>query len=203
MPRPHMPKERTTQILDAAMTVFAREGFDKARMDSIAEESGLSKGTLYLYFESKDHLISALLERFFTATLHDSQQLLDADAPVADRLLLLTNALAAETEQMSALVSIGFEFYSIAARQASVRTFLRTYFHQYTDLLETLIQQGIARGEFRPVSAREAAVTLVALFEGLNLLHVVDPEAIQFQRQGEASVRFLLASLLMPEKDTP
>jgi len=53
-PRPDVSEERKNQILDAAGKVFARLGFQKTRMDDIVEESGLSKGTLYWYFKSKD-----------------------------------------------------------------------------------------------------------------------------------------------------
>lgn len=195
-PRTLLPEERITQILDAALRVFAREGFAKARMETIAEEAGLSKGTLYLYFDSKDALITALLERFFATELQDFQLLLATDAPAADRLLFLAQHLAAEVEAMSTQMSISFEFYAVAARQESVREFLRAYFHQYTDLIEALIQQGIDRGEFRQTPTREAALTLVALFEGLNLLHVVDPEAIHFQLQAEAAVRLIINGLV-------
>lgn len=195
-PRTLLPEERITQILDAALRVFAREGFAKARMETIAEEAGLSKGTLYLYFDSKDALITALLERFFATELQDFQLLLATDAPAADRLLFLAQHLAAEVEAMSTQMSISFEFYAVAARQESVREFLRAYFHQYTDLIEALIQQGINRGEFRQTPTREAALTLVALFEGLNLLHVVDPEAIHFQLQAEAAVRLIINGLV-------
>ena len=59
-PKPDVSEERTAQIITAAMQVFAQQGLEKARMDDIASESGLSKGTLYLYFKSKDAIISAI-----------------------------------------------------------------------------------------------------------------------------------------------
>ena len=121
MPRPHMPQERTSQILEAAMIIFARDGFDKARMDDIAETAGLSKGTLYLYFDSKDDLIAAILRQFFDAELADAQEIFALEMPVPGRLLALTQHLAAEVMEMSSLLSISFEFYAIAARQAAVR----------------------------------------------------------------------------------
>ncbi|HNB53962.1 MAG TPA: TetR/AcrR family transcriptional regulator [Anaerolineales bacterium] len=195
MPRPDVSQERIAQILDAAMTVFAREGFDKARMDVIADEAGLSKGTLYLYFESKDHLITSLLERFFLSALEHAQPLLESDTPASDRLLTLTASLTAEVEQMAALMSIGFEFYAIAAREVSVRAFLRTYFRQYTDLIASLIEQGMARGEFKTPDPRAAALALVALFEGLNLLYVVDPESICLPEHAEAAVHLFLKGI--------
>ena len=64
-PRPDVSDERKSQIINAAEGVFTKKGFDEARMDDIAEETGLSKGTLYLYFKSKDDLIIAILDRMF------------------------------------------------------------------------------------------------------------------------------------------
>src|SRR5574339_1067737 len=64
-PRPDVSDERKNQIINAAEGVFTQKGFDQARMDDIAEETGLSKGTLYLYFKSKDDLIIAILDRMF------------------------------------------------------------------------------------------------------------------------------------------
>ena len=55
--RTDLSATRKNQILDAAMTVFARSGFHEARMDDIVQESGLSKGTLYWYFKSKEEII--------------------------------------------------------------------------------------------------------------------------------------------------
>ena len=66
-PKPDVSDERKYQILNAAEQVFTKKGLDLARMDDIAEETGLSKGTLYLYFKSKDDLIIAILDRIFRA----------------------------------------------------------------------------------------------------------------------------------------
>ena len=64
-PRPDVSEERKIQIIDAATTVFAKFGFGKTRMEDIAQESGLSKGALYLYFKSKEDLFGDILEKFF------------------------------------------------------------------------------------------------------------------------------------------
>jgi AcrR family transcriptional regulator len=64
-PRPDVSDERKSQILNAAERVFTKKGIDLARMDDIAEETGLSKGTLYLYFKSKDELVISILDRIF------------------------------------------------------------------------------------------------------------------------------------------
>lgn len=195
MSRPHMPQERTSQILEAAMTLFARDGFDKARMDDIAEAAGLSKGTLYLYFDNKDALIAAILRQFFDAELTSAQEIFALDIPIPERLLALTQHLAAEVTEMSALLSIGFEFYAVAARQKSVRDFLQDYFRRYTHVIAALLQQGIARGEIRDTDPQMAALTVIALLEGLNLLYVVDADAASWAQHAENAIRLLLEGL--------
>ena len=70
-PKQDVSEERKNQILDAAMNIFAKMGFHKARMDDVAQESGLSKGALYWYFKSKDAIIAAILERLYNMALKD------------------------------------------------------------------------------------------------------------------------------------
>jgi AcrR family transcriptional regulator len=73
-------KGRRTRLalMQAAQTVFAREGFMNADIAQIVEEAGKGKGTFYLYFESKLHLLSAMVEAF-TDDLHKPDRL---DRPI-------------------------------------------------------------------------------------------------------------------------
>jgi TetR/AcrR family transcriptional regulator, repressor for uid operon len=54
--------ELRERILHSAVTIFSKNGFDKSRMEDISLEAGISKGTLYLYFKSKDELFFAICE---------------------------------------------------------------------------------------------------------------------------------------------
>ncbi len=195
MPRPDVSEERREQILDAAMRVFAERGLHEARMDDIAEQSGLSKGALYLYYKSKDAIIAALLRQFFKVEMRDMQRLLTGEGLVSERLLTYTRQVAIEMERMMAVASLAWEFYAIAARQKIVREYFKEYFAEYRNVLTALIQTGIDRGEFRPVSAEQTAITLTGLYEGLALLAVVDANATQWPDQAEASLELLLDGL--------
>jgi AcrR family transcriptional regulator len=188
-------EERKNQILDAAAAVFSRLGFHEARMDDIVRESGLSKGTLYWYFTSKDAIITGLMQRIFDLGMGGLRRLEGADGPVRERLLDYTRRLGDDFQRLSAVQSIAFEFYAVAARHKTVRQFLKEYFKQYRATVARLIAQGIDRGEFRPVDPDTVATTLAALYEGLVLLWFVDREAIQWETQGTESVRLLLDGL--------
>ncbi len=194
-PRPDVSEERKNQILDAAAAVFSRLGFHEARMDDIVRESGLSKGTLYWYFTSKDAIITGLMQRIFDLGMGGLRRLEGADGPVRERLLDYTRRLGDDFQRLSAVQSIAFEFYAVAARHKAVRQFLKEYFKQYRATVARLIAQGIDRGEFRPVDPNTVATTLAALYEGLVLLWFVDREAIQWETQGTESVRLLLDGL--------
>lgn len=190
---------RKQQIIAAAAAVFARKGFDGASMEEIVQASGLSKGGLYWHFKSKDAIITAVLDQFFTAELAEAAQLLASPQPAADRLRRLIAQLVADTEsELSAYLAIWLEFYAVAARDAAFRDRMRRYLRQFTDVYATLIQQGIDRGEFRPQDPHRAALAVAAQFEGLLLLWTIDPDATELASLSATAVNLLLDGLLIP-----
>lgn len=125
-PRPDVSEERKSQILEAAIEVFARLGFHQSRMDDIAGQAGLSKGALYLYYKSKDAIIAALLKYVFTQEFNRLREVVEADQeePIAEQLLLLTCQFASVMKWMTRLMPIAFGVYALAGRDKEVRQFL-------------------------------------------------------------------------------
>jgi AcrR family transcriptional regulator len=194
MPRPEVSEERKNQILEAAIAVFARLGFQQSRMEDIASQAGLSKGALYLYYKSKDAVIGALLKYFFTQEFRHLQSFVEAERqePVSEQILLLTRQLTDAMKWMERLMPIAFEFYALAGRDKETRQFLQGYFKDFRVALASLILRGIKQGEFRAVDAEACAVTLTALYEGMALLYFVDPQGLTWPEQVETAVRSLL-----------
>src|SRR5690242_12501061 len=127
-PRPDVSAERRDQILDAASKVFARLGFQRARMDDIADESSLSKGALYLYFKSKDDLIAAILRRIYDHELRALRAAQTDTGSASQRLLALADHMTSQVRHLSILLPIWFDFYALAGRQRAVRQSLSGYF---------------------------------------------------------------------------
>jgi AcrR family transcriptional regulator len=192
MPRPDVSEERINQILDAAIAVFAREGFAQARMDDIAHEARLSKGALYIYFKSKDAIISAIMQMFFRQEIRSLPAYDLSNGTVSEYLITITHLLTGAVERMTPLLPVGFEFYAIAGRRRDVRQFLQEYFAEYRQKLVAAIQQGVARGEFHKIDPEMVAITIIALFEGLVLLWMVDPQTVQWGNQAEQALHLLL-----------
>ncbi|HEY7022744.1 MAG TPA: TetR/AcrR family transcriptional regulator [Ktedonobacterales bacterium] len=195
MPSEDLSEERQKQILDAAITEFARNGFHATRMEDIARASGLSKGAVYLYYKSKDAIIAALLRTLFSWEMRGVRAIAEGEGGAADRLLAITRMFADELERMKAATPILMEFYAVAFRQSAVRDYLSQFYAELRVPLVALIQQGVERGEFRAVDPDEVALAWTALVEGLTLLWMVNLRGLAWRDQAEAAVRLLLNGL--------
>lgn len=195
MARPDASAERTRQLLDAAVTVFARLGLHQARIEDIAAEAGLSKGLVYRYFANKDALIVALVEDFYGEALAHLRAVGNTDGPSAALLARLTDRLGVTVERMAPLLPVTFEFYAAALRRADVGRILRQYYADYRAITQAVIQRGIDRGEFRAQSAAVAADALIALYEGTIVLWAVDQDGTPWVERAQAAVTVALDGL--------
>jgi AcrR family transcriptional regulator len=195
MPRPNVSEERINQILDAAITVFARDGFNDARMEDIAVQANLSKGAVYLYFKSKDAIIAAILRLFLRREIRSLPDPAAFDGAISDYLLNFIRSLASAVDHMRPLLPVAFEFYAIAGRRHDIRKLMQDYFLEYRKTLAAGIQVGIDRGEFRAIDPDMVAIALISLFEGLTLLWMVDPQTVSWRDQAEQSVQLLIDAI--------
>jgi AcrR family transcriptional regulator len=194
-PRQDVSEERRTQIIEAAMRVFARSGFQEARMDDIVAETGLSKGALYWYYKSKDEIILSIMDSMFDRELAGLKALQVDERPAGDRLIEFVQLTTADLKRYSKLLPLFYEFYALAFRNKTVRKALTRYLRKYFAMIEPIIQQGIDRGEFRAVDAKEAAIATGSLFEGTLLLWVYDPDTVKIDKHIEIGTRLLLDGL--------
>ena len=82
-----------TRILDAALTLFHRYGVRRTSIDDVAQEAGVAKGTVYLYFDSKETLFFEVAERLF-AEVWARMNAAEADkGPFVHRLVVLLDML--------------------------------------------------------------------------------------------------------------
>jgi AcrR family transcriptional regulator len=194
-PRPDVSEERKDQILDAATDVFAEKGFNDARMDDIVEESGLSKGTLYWYFKSKDEIILSIFERIFAREFAEHENLVDAEGTATERLLHFTDRTCDDVRGMLRLMPLAYEFMAWAFRRKFVQDAFKHYMNKYMDILIPVIQQGIDSGEFRDIDPHAAAITTGAIFEGTILLWVYDKDFVEPEKHIKEGITLLLEGM--------
>lgn len=196
-PDNNLEAERRQQILDAAEVVFADKGFNKARMDDIVDQAGLSKGALYWYYKSKDALIIALIDRVFGGEVRQAEALVEAEGASADRLQTFVQGAFQEIKRFEHLMRLGYEFLALAARSKVVRSKIQEYYRRYSAIIARIVQQGIDKGEFEPIDPDAFATTLIGLVEGFALLFFVDPEYMDLDRLREVPLSLLLDGIRM------
>src|SRR5690242_19388762 len=197
-PRPDVGAERRDQILDTAEDVFAQRGFDEARMDDIAEHSGLSKGAIYWYFRKKDDIIAALLDRVFRRSIDSMRAAAARPIAVLDRLALIGEQTSRDFESMARLMPIALEFYSVALRQKKVRKHLAAMYDEMLAILVPLIEEGVLSGELDElddVAARQAATLLLATYEGMGLVWAISPKTVDWKTLGPQAALMLCSGL--------
>jgi AcrR family transcriptional regulator len=164
IPRWSRRKEaRPQEILEAALAVFAEKGFAAARMDEVARRAGVTKGTIYLYFPSKDELFKSLVREAIGGTLAQVTAYADVYDGSARALLvqvLHTIGTVMRTSDRIVLPKI------ILAESGNFPELVRFYrfeiIEKGMELFRGIVARGIAQGEFRDVAPEHVARLCVA-----------------------------------------
>jgi AcrR family transcriptional regulator len=194
-PRPDVSEERKAQILEAATMVFTKHGFADARMDDIVAQSGLSKGAIYWYFDSKDAIIVSILDQIFDYETGYIRELLEREDSAKMKLEVFVETTIKELEKMKPLMPIFFDFWSLSVRKKTINQAIKRYYQSFLDLVEPVLEQGIEQGEFRPVVVSETAIAIGAMLEGTILFYVYFSDIIDLERQFRTNLDLILEGI--------
>lgn len=141
---------RPGEIVQAALTIFARDGFAGARLDDVADQVGISKGTIYLYFKNKEELFKACVQDTVGVHLAATQEFAaNFEGDTADLLRQVVNSVSERLFQDSyrtillLLISEGQRFPEL------VSFYYEEILSNGLEVLRGIIARGIERGEFR------------------------------------------------------
>jgi AcrR family transcriptional regulator len=194
-PRPDVSTERRAQIIQAAMACFSRKGYTNTTMDDIVAESGLSKGTLYWYFDSKDDLFSsataAFLEDFGQAALAELEQV---DA-VAEKLRVGARSMVDLARRAEGLFGLFIEFWLQSEHREEGSRFWAEMLVEYETTIADIIEEGVRSGEFRPVDARALVWAIMAAYDGLAAYGMFLPD-MNLEQISEVFIETLLKGLM-------
>ena len=170
-PRQRRKEARPRQLLDAALSLFVERGFAATRMEEVAALAGVSKGTLYLYYPSKEELLKAVIRERL------SNEIAAGAAEVAQHVGSHADMLRKIFEQWWLRIYDSPASGVFKLIITEVRSFpeIADYYAQEVvrpgaELIGGVLQRGIAAGEFRPV-ALEAAVHSLVLPMVMLCLH--------------------------------
>lgn len=169
MTQPQQPKfrrrkaARPAEIVQAALAVFAEKGFAAAKLDEIAVRAGVSKGALYLYFETKEDLFRAVVEQAIAPDMRTIRAMVAAHpGPFTDLLALLPAQISALTERLP----IGGVLKMVIGEARNFPQIARVWHDEVASqalgALTDAVAAAQARGEVKPGDARTYAIQIVA-----------------------------------------
>jgi AcrR family transcriptional regulator len=159
--------ERPGEIMSAALQEFALNGFAGAKLTQVARRAGISHGTIYNYFDTKEALFRALFRAHFVEPLGD-EQMVDAfgDAPFADILRAILRVAFRQAAHSEAVVLMRILLLEWQRFPDLAEECYRELFGKAEAMLRQLIDYGIARGELAPSRIDDSPLVLLA--PGIN-----------------------------------
>lgn len=195
------PEARPEEILDAAFTVFGETGFARAKIEDVARIAGVSKGTVYLYFDSKESLFREMVRARVVAALAEAEAYARThEGSARDLLIDLIRRMYARMrgDQMLRLARI------VQGELGNFPELAQFYFHEVIlrarRLVDQVLARGIAAGEFRPVThdfaARGLCSMLVHTAQMQCFFHDCDPTALTDEHAVEGLIDTYLNGVL-------
>ncbi len=165
------PEERRAQVLGAALRCFAAKGYHSTTMDDLVRDSGLSKGSLYWHFHSKQDVMLGLFDAFAIEFFADWESL---DATELPTLEVLGQFAESGFERYCAephLLRAWIEFFT----HPLARGRLEDLYARARTKIANALRRDVERGLIRDLPTETLAAMCTAVIEGMLLQAMVDP----------------------------
>jgi TetR/AcrR family fatty acid metabolism transcriptional regulator len=187
---------RVREILDAARRVMARYGMQGTTVDRVAEEAKVAKGTIYLYFLSKDELVHAAVLEGLREMVAETVSSDDPSKPPLERirnLILAQFRIQASNQDFLKTLIIGNSL-DIELESQAGRDYMRVY-AGHLDFVASVLQDAIDRGAIRPIDSQFAAFMLGEMLTGSLRRRLLKLATTPIEADADAVVELFLRGL--------
>jgi len=183
------PKRR--QILDAAVKVFAQNGFYNSKVLDIAKEAGVANGTVYLYFPSKDDILISIFEEQMGELIDYMEREIQKESGSLNKLRKLVSMQMHLIETNSELT----ELLLVELRQS--KKFLRSnatdMMSKYIDMISDILKEGIAEGAIdENIDVAIVGTMLFSAVEGLATRWILEGASYSLDKAADTVIKVFL-----------
>ncbi|HEU4759423.1 MAG TPA: TetR/AcrR family transcriptional regulator [Dehalococcoidia bacterium] len=187
------------RLLESALSVFARHGFDRATIDEIVRDAGFSKGAFYVHFESKEDLFWALLEERIARQQEAFRQAVDPRSPVVENVRTILGGVFALYRTDPLWTAMFMEFGAHALRNEKVRQRLADMYKRWHGLIVEILRASREGGRVRQdIDVEFIASAVIAVVEGTLMQSRLAPDVVRLDEMVEPLAR-TLADWLEPK----
>ncbi|MGQ9688179.1 MAG: TetR/AcrR family transcriptional regulator [Desulfobaccales bacterium] len=193
---------RTGEILAAAYRLMEHKGVDTLTMDDIAQAAGVAKGTLYLYFQSKDELIQALLSQVGEALAQEVEAILAQALPASEKLKLVVNLFLTHMEKERVLFPVYLRelVRSKSGRATTLTPKLRGLEERIMGLLTGLFTEGMAQGQFIQADPFLLAHLLKGLVRAVGYFQMSQADPGSVRESLPVVLQLLFSGVVLPSE---
>lgn len=188
-------EETRAQILQAAGTCFAQQGYDATSVSKICRAAGVSKGAFYHHFPSKHDLFVELMKQWLNEQEAQLVEIRDQAETVPEGLRAMSRMAQPVFQEAGSGIPIFLQFLNRAGQDDTVRQALKGYYQHYCRFFAAMIRSGIEEGTLRPVDVERAAQTAFSLSLGMLLQGLLQFEAEDWEYVTREAMEILLKGL--------
>ncbi len=196
--REQQREERRKQILDAALTVFSQKGFHPANVSDVAAEAGVSQGTIYWYFDSKEELFQAACASILMSFGQEMLATLEHCTTATDKLRALASSVEEFSEGFESLFPMFLSYWASSPKRDATGQLWVDLLIEYKDIIVDVIEEGVRNGEFRPVDSESLVWAFLAAYDGLAAYRMLLPD-LDLVACSRALIETVLAGLVVVE----
>ena len=187
---------RKNQILEAAMEVITRHGYENSRMDDVVKSSNMSKGAIYWYYNSKKDIYLDLVNYWVIRYSDMVSKILEKDQKASLQLKKLFSYFIDEYEKDPEPFKALTEFWSMAQKDKDFRKKLQKVYGAFLDVIESIISNGKKSGEFKNLDTRIASLSIMMNIETINWFTLFDEHGVSAREYFNTLTDFILSGLL-------
>lgn len=201
---------RPGELLEAALALFIEKGFGATRMEDVASQAGVSKGTVFRYYPSKEDLFKAVVRQHLTNRFSEWSSLIEQfDGDTETLLKTCAHAWWMAVGQTPAggldwvIMNEGHQFPEL------VQFFQQEVMAPGNQLVERILRRGIQRGDVRNIDIQYGVYAFVAMMLFLSLWQykpdvcIPHHETLDAQRYLDSQIDILLHGMCKPSPSTP
>jgi TetR/AcrR family fatty acid metabolism transcriptional regulator len=186
--------DKHQQIIDAAVRVFARNGYYNSRVADIAREAGIASGTIYLYFKTKDEILVTLFREKMAEFVAGVRKAISAEPDAVAklrRLVALHFQILEENPDLAEVVQV-----ELRQGQKFFRGASGTEVNAYFSLITSVLEEGVASGAFRKdLQIKSATKALFGAMDQMATSWVLGKRGYRLSETADAVTEIFLNGL--------
>jgi TetR/AcrR family fatty acid metabolism transcriptional regulator len=191
--------DKRVAILDAATTVFAKRGYFGSQVADVARAAGIAAGTVYLYFRSKEEILTSIFDRTMREAIDEGRTAL---ADVRDPIERLRHIARMHLARMGRDRNLAIVF-QVELRQTTkfMEQFSKSGLRDYLSVIQQTIEEGQARGVFRKsINARTASKVFFGALDELATNWILSRRRYALEEQADDIVDLIVGGLGTPSR---